>query len=62
MNILGSVLEVAAKILKLSRDAFATNLEEAAKQVRAGKLIPDEAFARAIEDQELLDEIYGRRR
>jgi len=61
MNILGSLLESAAKVLKLSREAFAAKLEEAAAEVRAGKLIPDAAFERSIEDKELLDEIYGRR-
>ncbi len=62
MSILGTILETAASILKLSRDAFATRLEEAAAEIRAGKLIPDAAFDRAIEDQAMLDELYGRRR
>lgn len=61
MNLLGTILEGAAKVLKLSREAFAKKLEDAAAEVRAGKLIPDEAFERSIDDKELLDEIYGRR-
>ncbi len=61
MNILGTILETAASILKIGRGAFATKLEEAAAEIRAGRLIPDEAFQRAIDDQELLDELYGRK-
>lgn len=61
MNILGSLLESAAKVLKLSREAFATKLEDAAAEVRAGRLIPEAAFQQSIDDKALLDEIYGRR-
>lgn len=60
MSILITLLEAAAKIIGASREAFAAKLEQVAKDIRAGKLIPDEAFERAKEDAELLDNLYGK--
>lgn len=60
MSILITLLEAAAKIIGVSREAFAAKLEQVAQDIRAGKLIPDEAFERAKEDADLLDRLYGK--
>jgi len=60
MSVLITLLEAAAKIINVSREAFAAKLEQVAKEIRAGKLIPDEAFERAKEDADLLDRLYGK--
>jgi len=54
------LIEAAARLAGLSREAFAKKLEDAAADIRARKLLPDEAFARAQDDQDRLADLYGK--
>lgn len=58
MKIFIALLEAAARILGMSREAFAKKLEDAADEIRKGKLLPEEAFARAQADQDRLKDLY----
>lgn len=56
-DIIVGVLEGIARVVGMSREAFGRTVEEVGKSIRAGDLIPNEAFGRAKEDAEILSEL-----
>jgi len=59
---LTSILEGLASMMKISRDAFAKELEEISHEIRAGKLLSDEAFNQAKKDADSLQNLYESKR
>jgi len=53
-------IQTSIKTGKAIREAIADSLEEASAAVRAGKLIPNEALARAREDLELVSDLRNK--
>ncbi len=45
------IIEAIARVVNITREALAKSLEEMAADIRAGKLIPDDAFEQAKKDQ-----------
>lgn len=60
-DLIVGVLEGIARAAKVSREAFGKTVEEIGQDIRARKLMADEAFGRAKEDAEILDNLYGSR-
>lgn len=58
MKLFIALLEAAARIFGMSREAFSKKLEEAAQEIREGRLLPNEAFERAEADQDRLEDLY----
>lgn len=52
-----SLITGIAKITKVTREVLAKSLEEMAKDVRAGKLIPEALLAKVEEDSDRLEDI-----
>lgn len=46
-DLIVDIITGLVKFIRTSREALAADLEKIAADVRAGKLIPDEAFAKA---------------
>lgn len=57
LGLLLPIIDAIARILKISRQQFADSLEDMVKDIRAGKLIPDEAFSQAESDLNKLNSI-----
>lgn len=53
------VLEGIARAIKVGRETFGKTVEEAGREIRSGALIPDEAFRRAQEDSDILEDLYA---
>lgn len=60
-NLIVGMLRGIAEIVPMAREIFGKTVEEIGKEIRAGKLLADEAFARAEADEDLLDELYKKR-
>lgn len=46
-DLIVDIISGLVKVIKTSREALAADLEKIAEDLRAGKLIPDEAFEKA---------------
>ena len=57
ISLIENLIEAIARSVRVSREAMAATLEEIAVKVRAGDLIPEEAFAKSLERLEEFDEI-----
>lgn len=60
-NLIVGTLRGIAEIVPMAREAFGKTVEEIGKEIRAGKLIANEAFERSKVDENTLDDLYKRR-
>lgn len=56
-TILTALIELVPRLVQVSREALANSLEEMARKVRDGELIPEEAFEQAVEDHEAISNV-----
>ena len=56
-TLITSLITGIARVSKVTREALAKSLEEMAKDVRSGALIPDELLAQVEDDSDRLDSI-----
>ena len=56
-TLITSLITGIARVSKVTREALAKSLEEMAKDVRSGALIPDELLAQVESDSERLSRI-----
>lgn len=59
-KLLEALVEAVAKAVKTTRERLADRLVRVASRVRDGQLIPDEAFNRTHDDQDLLESVADR--
>ncbi|KKK97547.1 hypothetical protein LCGC14_2651670 [marine sediment metagenome] len=57
ITIITSVITGIAKVTKVTREALAKSLDEMARDVRDGGLIPEELLAKVEADGERLDKV-----
>ncbi len=58
ITLLTSLITGIAKVSSVTREALASSLEDMAKDVREGGLLPDELFEKSEKDSGRLSDIY----